>query len=118
MVQTARKLKKGYGMPKDIPNLFQAAAQNDIPAIKVALDYYDIDDTDNDGMSALHHAAAYGSMDAIDFLLNENIDTGIKDNFGRLASWMPLEVLGPTLGAPIANKLGPICKDYSSHSID
>ncbi len=117
MAQTARKIKKGYGMPKDIPNIFEAAAQNDVPRIKVALEYYDINATDETGMSALHHAAAYGSNDAIDYLLEENIDASIRDNFGRLASWVPLEVLGPKLGAPIADKLGPICKDYSKHEL-
>ena len=117
MGQTARKIQKGHGMPKDIPNLFEASAQNDVAAIEIALEYYDINDTDEDGMSALHHAGAYGALDAIDYLDKKNIDGTIKDKFGRLASWVPLEVLGPVLGAPIANKLGPICKDYSNHDM-
>jgi|TARA_Y100001954_G_C15714055_1_gene554575 ankyrin repeat protein len=118
MAQTAKKLKKGYGMPTDFPNLFEAAARNDVPAIKVALEHYDINDTDKFKMSALHHAAAYGAMEAIDYLIEQGIDGSIKDKFGRLASWVPLEVLGPELGAPIANKLGPICTDYSKHAMD
>jgi len=58
-----------------------------VPIIKVLLEEgkSPINATDNDGMTALHHAIAEGQGDAAIFLLKSGADAEKRDSDGRLA---------------------------------
>ncbi|OQD68692.1 hypothetical protein PENDEC_c032G01666 [Penicillium decumbens] len=67
--------------------LHRAAAVGSVPIIKVLLEEgkSPINATDNDGMTALHHAIAEGQGDAAIFLLKSGADAEKRDSDGRLA---------------------------------
>lgn len=101
--------RKGYGMAQDIPDIFRAAAMDDVNALDVAMPHFGVNARDADLMTPLHHAAANASMRAIDRLLAEpGVDATLVDRFDRTASLTALEVLGEQ-GVPVAERLAPHC---------
>ena len=91
-----------------IPNIFQAAASNDVRALKVALKHYDINSTDEIGMTPLHYAASTLSHKTVDYLLNAECDATLADKFERTAATLAYECL-ENLSTDMVNKLKPHC---------
>ncbi len=80
-------------MPPDVPNIFEAAATDDVDALEIALQYYDVNVKDENDMTPLHHAAGKFSFKAAARLLEEpDIDVTCVDKFGREAAIMAEEV--------------------------
>lgn len=109
-MSTVRLLKeKDHGMGPGIPDIFDAAARDDIDALEIALQHFDVNSQDANLMTPLHHAAGRHSERAVDRILKEkNLDATKKDRFGRNASDVVLEVFGER-GAPLAQRLHPYC---------
>lgn len=104
-----RTERKGYGVAEDVPNIFRAAAMDDVEALNVAIPHFGVNAQDENLMAALHHAAVNASMRAIDRLLAEpGIDATLVDRFDRTASYAAIEVLGEQ-GVPVAERLQPYC---------
>ena len=96
--------------PDDMPDIFVAAATNNVAALKKSLKFVDVNIRDEQGLTPLHHAASMNCEEAIDILLTcEGVNPTIKDHFGRTAADVALEVLGPTFGSQVANRLSPYC---------
>lgn len=92
-----RYIQKDINLPPDVPTIFEAAASNNIDMLEVALQYYDVNDIDENGMSGLHYAAASLSFETAKRLLMEsNLNVFLKDNFGREAAIMGFETNGFT----------------------
>lgn len=100
---------KGPVVPPDVPNIFSAAENNDVAALELALDHYDVNARDASGMTPLHYAASTLSAQAIERLLaHPNIDPSIADDFGRSAATLAFECWGE-LADNILDKLNPHC---------
>jgi len=92
-----RNIQKGINLPPDIPTIFEAAASDNIHMLEVALQYYDVNDVDANGMSGLHYAAASLSFEtAKRLLLEPDLNVFQKDDFGREAAIMGFEIHGFT----------------------
>ncbi len=46
--------QKGTIVPPEVPNIFTAAENNDVKALDLALQYYDVNERDESGMTPLH----------------------------------------------------------------
>jgi len=81
-------IQKGTVVPPDIPNIFTSAENNDVKALKLALEHYDVNERDDIGMTPLH----YASNLTIDLLLaHPEIDAMLADDFGRSAATVSYE---------------------------
>lgn len=88
-------LQKDWNVPPDIPNVFEAAASNNVKELEIALEYHDVNERDESGMTPLHHASATLSFDTAERLLKEvGVNTAIQDNNGREAAIMAEETFG------------------------
>lgn len=88
-------VKKGVELPPNIPDIFEAAKNNNLADLEIALQHYDVNVVNDKRMSALHYAAGNLSVEAVERLLKEkDIDPTIVDIYGRTASSMPLDVWG------------------------
>lgn len=97
-------LKKVYGMSPDVPDIFQAAADDNVEDLEIALQHYDVNIKDENDMTPLHHAAGSLAFNAAERLLEEpGIDTKCKDKFDREAAVMAEDILG--LGHSLAVKM-------------
>ena len=82
-------------MPPDIPTIFEASASDDRSMLELALQYYDVNDVDGNGMTGLHYASASLSFSTAErLLLEEDVDVHVKDKFDREAAIMGFEVHG------------------------
>lgn len=101
-------------MGTDIPNIFAAAASDDVAGIDAALaGGVDVNSVDDELMASLHYASAHLAMRAVDRLLEElsavrPLDATLVDAYGRTASSIVLEVRGSE-GIAMADKLRPYC---------
>ncbi len=96
-------------IPPDVPNIFSAAENDDVNALEIALDFYDVNEPDAIGMRPLHYAASTLSARTRDKLLNHpDIDPTLADDFGRSASTVAIECWG-ALADNFVNKLNPYC---------
>lgn len=78
---------KGTSVPPEVPNIFTAAENNDVNALQIALQHYDVNEQDESGLTPLHYAASTLSNRAIDLLLSQpGIDATLADDFGRSAA--------------------------------
>ena len=113
---------KEYGVPdKDVPNIFWAAERGKMKELEEAMKHWDINAQDENGMTALHHAAADLQIQVVDRLLKElpnGLNPFIKDRFGREASWMPIEVHGGEAGAFLANRIADAIYPKSKEDIE
>ncbi len=101
--------RKGTSVPPEVPNIFKAAENNDVKALEIALQHYDVNEQDESGLTALHYAASTLANHAIDRLLNEpGIDASIADNFGRSAATVAYESWND-LADSVVEKLNPHC---------
>lgn len=115
------KLKPGYAklpaMSEGVPNIFEAAENNDVPALERALTFYDVNARDESGMTPLHYAASTQAYSAIQRLLaHPNIDATIADQFGRSAATVAYECWAEYANQTIA-LLKPHCYPwlYKAH---
>jgi len=81
-------------VPTDVVSIFEAAATGSIPALEEALKHYDINDRDENDMSALHHASGHLRYDAAQWLVEKGIDATRVDRFNRNAAWIAIDVFG------------------------
>lgn len=101
--------RKGTSVPPDVPNIFSAAENNDVNALEIALQHYDVNEQDESGLTALHYAASTLANRAIERLLREpGIDASIADDFGRSAATVAYECWND-LSDNIVEKLNPHC---------
>lgn len=101
--------RKGLDVPPEVPNIFAAAENNDVKALEVALQYYDVNEQDVSGLTPLHYAASTLANRTIDRLLSEpNIDATLCDNFGRSAATVAFECWAG-LSTKVVDKLNPHC---------
>jgi|GEM_PF-1269333 len=101
--------RKGTSVPPEVPNIFTAAEEDNVRALKLALQYYDVNEQDTSGLTALHYAASTLANRAIDTLLDHpDIDATIADDFGRSAVTVAYECWGD-LSDNIVGKLNPHC---------
>lgn len=101
--------RKGTSVPPEIPNIFTAAETDDIKALDIALQYFDVNERDESGLTPLHYAASTLAIHAIDRLLNHpDIDATIADDFGRTAATVAYECW-KDLADDIVEKLNPHC---------
>lgn len=120
----ARKIqaRKGNELPPDIPDIFEAAASDDVESLEIALAHLDVNSVDDNDMTALHHAAGNLSENAVNRLLEEpGIDPTMEDAEGRTASSMPLYVYGDLPEAvQLSDKLRPHCypESWSDYQAD
>lgn len=91
--------------------LHRAAAVGSVPIIKALLEEgkSPINATDNDGLTALHHAVSEGHGDAVILLLKSGAEADKRDGEGRLAiDLVPdAKVSGLTLSTPGPVNLSP-----------
>lgn len=74
-------------MVENVQALFDAAKRNDVVALDAALTHHDVNARDENGMTALHHAAQAQAFDAIERLRQEpDLDAAIQDNNGQFAA--------------------------------
>ncbi len=101
--------RKGTDIPPDVPNIFFAAENNDVPALERALEYYDVNERDESGMTPLHYAASTLSINTVDRLLaHPNIDATLCDDFGRSAATVAFQCWN-MLSDRVVDKLNPHC---------
>ena len=101
--------QKGPNVPPEVPNIFSAAENNDVRALERALEYYDVNEPDESGMTPLHYAASTLSSRTIDRLLaHPDIDASLSDDFGRSAATVAFECWN-LLSDTIVDKLNPHC---------
>ncbi len=101
--------RKGIQIPPDIPNIFSAAENNDVNALTLALEYYDVNEQDVIGMTPLHYAASTLSNQTIDTLLaHPDIDATIADQYGRSAATVAFECWND-LADRVVDKLNEHC---------
>ena len=102
-------IKKMGQIPPGIVDIFEAAKLNSVRDLEVALRYQDVNTVDENGLTPLHYAAGYGSLEVIDRLLVEpGIDPTIEDAAGRRASLVAIHSL-EVGSVEIAEKLRPFC---------
>lgn len=65
--------------------IFQEIAKNNLIELKKFLQYGNINITDEEGKSLLHHAVASAAHDCINVLLDNYIDVNLADNNGQTA---------------------------------
>jgi ankyrin repeat protein len=95
--------------PPNIPNIFSAAENNDVPALDLALTFYDVNERDSIGMTPLHYAASTRANRAIDRLLEHpDLDATLADQFGRSAATVAFECWAE-LSDDIVDKLNRVC---------
>ncbi|MCU7839803.1 MAG: ankyrin repeat domain-containing protein [Candidatus Thiodiazotropha sp. (ex Troendleina suluensis)] len=100
---------KGRDVPPDVPNIFSAAENNDVKALDLALEFYDVNQQDVIGMTPLHYAASTLSNQTIDRLLaHPDIDATLCDEFGRSAATVAYECWN-MLADQVIDKLNPHC---------
>ncbi len=103
------KPRKGHVIPPDIPNIFSAAENNDVAALELALEHYDVNEQDESGLTPLHYAASTLSTRTRDRLLaHPDIDASIADDFGRTAATVAYECWGD-LAETYIDQLNPFC---------
>ncbi|GJM04771.1 MAG: hypothetical protein DHS20C09_07620 [marine bacterium B5-7] len=104
------KLQKGTVVPPDVPDIFSAAADNNLQALELALEHYDVNAQDESGLTPLHYAASTLAYLTLERLLDHpDIDATLCDNYGRSASTIAFECCG-SLADPIIDKfLNPRC---------
>lgn len=79
----------------DIPNIFKAAADDDVEALEIALPHYGVNAKDENDMTPLHYAAGNLSFNTAERLLEEpDVDRECRDKFGRDVAMMGYEVAG------------------------
>lgn len=101
--------RKGIVIPPEIPNIFSAAERDDVSALEIALDYYDVNERDESDMTSLHYAASTLSRRTRDKLLaHPNIDPTLADKFGRSAATVAFECWG-LLSDRYVDELNPYC---------
>jgi Ankyrin repeats (3 copies) len=101
--------RKGTSVPPEVPNIFTAAENDDVNALKIALQHYDVNEQDESGLTPLHYAASTLSNRAIDLLLSQpGIDATIADDFGRSAATVAFESWND-LADNVVEKLNPHC---------
>ncbi len=123
-------MSKGSGLSSELKDLFIAAMQNDVPALKAGLEHFDVNVTDENGQILLHFAAGHLAYGAVDFLLEQDgIDPTIQDSLNATqdklnatAAFMPMQVYqGHEPGNRMFKKLMPCCHpgnpedDYDIH---
>jgi len=114
MVSAVKKVSKGSGLSSELKDLFIAAMQNDVATLKSGLEHFDVNVLDDRGQTLLHYAAGHLAYGAVDFLLEQDgIDPTIRDDEGRTADFMPLQVYR-SQGAKMFRKLMPICNPSNS----
>jgi len=92
--------RKGYELadiPEDVRDFLHAAKIGDMDALEEGIQNCDLNATDENGMTGLHHAAVNYQYRAVDRLLEEipnGLDAGIEDKFGRDPAWIMLEMFG------------------------
>lgn len=100
---------KDTQVPPDVPNIFAAAESNNVKALELALEFYNVNEQDAIGMTALHYAASTLSNQTIDRLLaHPEIDATIADDFGRSAATVSYECWND-LSSRMVEKLDPHC---------
>ncbi len=114
MINSQRRSKltnfnqKDFEMPdEEAPNIFDAAGYGDVDDLEAAMQHWDINAQDENGMTPLHWAASRLNEKTRDRILQEldkGLDPFIKDNWGREASWVPIDVHGKG-GAEFAIKI-------------
>ena len=113
--------KKDSGMSSDIKTIWEAAASDDVDALNEALNFYSVNETDENGMTPLHAAAGHLAEKTVDRLLEffgNGLDVSIEDNFGRTVSCMPINVWGTVAGKNLTNKLRPyVCPDLFGKNV-
>lgn len=101
--------RKGTIVPPGVTNIFTAAESNDVAALKLALQHYDVNERDESDMTPLHYAASTLSNETIDLLLScPGIDATLVDKFGRSAATVAFECWD-ALADQVINKLNPHC---------
>ncbi|MEW8350852.1 MAG: ankyrin repeat domain-containing protein [Candidatus Thiodiazotropha taylori] len=101
--------RKGINVPPEVPNIFVAAENDDVKALDRALEYYDVNERDESGMTPLHYAASTLSRRTIKRLLDHpKIDATLADKFGRSAATVAFESWRE-LSDDIVNELNPHC---------
>lgn len=101
--------RKGPFVPPEVPNIFSAAENNDVKALDLALEFYDVNEQDATGMTPLHYAASTLSNLAVERLLaHPDIDASIADDFGRSAATVAFECWG-ALSDSMVDRLLPHC---------
>jgi len=104
MLITLRKIQKDYEVSHDIPDIFEAAASNDVEALEKSLPHYGVNAKDSDDMTPLHHASGGLAFKTAKVLLAQpDVDTTCEDTFGREAAIMAEEILG--MGDPRADEM-------------
>jgi Ankyrin repeats (many copies) len=101
--------RKGTIVPPAVPNIFSAAENDDVQALELALEYYDVNERDEIGMTPLHYAASILSYRTIDrFLAHPQLDATLADKFWRSAATVAFECCG-SLADSIVDTLNPHC---------
>ncbi|GJM05884.1 MAG: hypothetical protein DHS20C09_18800 [marine bacterium B5-7] len=104
-----RRERLDSGLNKEVPDIFVAAENNDVSALKIALRHANVNAQDEIGMTPLHYAASTMSEEAIDVLLDaQDIDPTLADKFGRSAASLAFECWN-ILALDLVNKLKPHC---------
>lgn len=101
---------RGHGLAPRDPDIFAAAANDDVDALEAALRAgVSVNAQDGNGLTPLHHAAVNRSENTLERILREpGVDATMLDRFNRNASFAALEVLGE-VGRPVAERLRPFC---------
>ncbi len=111
-------IRKGILIPPGVPDIFLAAENNDLQALEVALEYYDVNARDECEMTPLHYAASTLSNLTIDRLLaHPDIDATLSDKFGRTAATVAHECWNH-LSDHFVDKLNPHCYPWLYESSD
>lgn len=109
MPKTKLQLQKGTVVPPEVPNIFSAAENNDVRALELALEYYDVNERDECDMTPLHYAASTLSNLTINRLLaHPDIDATLADKYGRSAATVAFECWN-LLSDQIVDKLNVHC---------
>ena len=110
------KRMEDYGMENPPPDLFKAAATNDVDSLKIALEHTGIDTVDPDIQApALHWAIAHGSEDTANYLMDHDANPLIKDKFGRHAFGVYTDSygFGGTMFLELKRRVSEYCKDHA-----
>ena len=91
-----------------------------LDTLKEALKHWDVNAQDENGMTALHHAAYELYFHIVDYLLQEEgIDPTLKDKFHRDAAWIVLDVHGYVDEAKkMYDKLEPYCHPIAEEDLE